>query len=112
MIGIKTMETMITKINSRNLTLFALTCVCFWVAFSRIHSFYVEHVPIGPEGACYNIKYPDFKEHYQIQIFRNDFESKSSMVMISLLNVPTERWSYVYTFSELRMLSPKRMECK
>ena len=69
------------KINLRKCTLAALTCFCFWIAFERVHSFYIESIPVGREGSCFDIKYPDFKEHFQMRIALNDMKRKESIVM-------------------------------
>ena len=100
------------KINLRKCTLAALTFFCFWIALERVHSFYVENVPIGMEGSCFDIRYPDFKDHFQMRIAMNDNVEHKSFVTISLLKDPSEYWTDEYTYFQLRMLNPKKMECQ
>jgi len=100
------------KLNTKKLTLAALTLVCFWIAFERCVGLYQEIIPIGPSGACYDIRYPNFKNHYKMEIIGNDLETHSSFVAITLLNDKSVSWEDQYTFSQLRTINPHRIECK
>ena len=99
------------KINLPKVILASLVGFCFCIAINRIHYFYVESIPIGREGSCYDIKYPDFKEHFQMRIMLNDMKRKESIVMISTYANPNDDWAQDFTFFEQRMLSPKGMKC-
>lgn len=100
------------KLNFRKITVASMVGLCFWVAFERVHDFYVENIPLGYVGDCYDIRYPDFKLHYQMRIADNDNQEHKSFVTISLLNDPTQYWTDQYSYFQLRMLNPKKMECQ
>ena len=99
------------KINSRKLNWSIFACICLIICFEPVHEFYIENIPPGSPGDCFDIKYPNFKEHYQLRILQNDNVEKRSLVNIQLLTDKNVNWDYVHSYLELRMLNLKKMEC-
>jgi|HubBroStandDraft_6_1064221.scaffolds.fasta_scaffold745426_2 hypothetical protein len=107
----KMTEKMINKIN-KNLTLFALTLTCFWVAAERIYSFYITSMPIGSVGDCYSVHYITLEKNWQMKILENDWQNKLSLVEMKLLDENNYIVVGNYSFTQQRQLTPKRIECK
>ena len=99
------------KINVNKTILGSLLGLCFLMSYDRVHEFYVSHVPLGKVGSCYDIKYPNFKPHYQMEIVDNNNKTDNSVVLISRLEPNAEQWAQEFTYFELRLLSPKKMRC-
>ena len=99
------------KVDFRKVVLVSVTSFAFWVAFERVHDFYVENVPIGREGSCFSIKYPGVKDRYEMRIIKNSNEENKSTVILSLIPSSKSSWQDTFTYFQLRMLDPKSMEC-
>jgi hypothetical protein len=100
------------KPNMRKVTLAALVGFCFWIAFEHIHESYIENVPLGFVGECFNIQYPHMRDHFQMRILKNENEDNKSQVEITLIPKADGAWLEDFTYFQQRMLSPKKMECK
>ena len=88
-----------------------LLALFFLVSFDSVRNYYMTATPIGKTNSCYSIHYPDFKQHYQMKIIINNYLTQESTVEIEPDN---KRWvdTETYTYRELRLLEPKKMECK
>ena len=100
------------KINKNKVILASLVGFCFWISVERVHDFYINTFPLGKPGNCYSIKYPELKERFQMKILDNNSEEKMSYVSISLFRDTRSQWLDRYTYLQLRMIDPKRVECK
>lgn len=100
------------KLTIEIITLSVIMLTLSWVGFEKARAFYQENFPLGPSGACYDVRYPDFKTHYKMEIINNDLDDHSSFVALTLLNDKSTFWEDKYSFDQLRMLNPVRMECK
>lgn len=100
------------KPNPRRIILGVMAGLCMYIAFDRCHDFYLNSVPVGAEMSCFDIKYPELKQHLQMRILVNSWQEKGSLVMLKFLPNGNEEWSEQFSFAEQRMLNPKPMDCQ
>lgn len=100
------------KPNPRRVILGVMAGLCMYIAFERCRSFYLENIPVGAELECFDVQFPELKEHMQMRILNNYWQEKRSMVMLKFLPNGNESWSEDFTFAQQRTLNPKKMECQ
>lgn len=100
------------KPNPRRVTLGVMAGLCMYIAFERCRDFYLENIPLGEELTCFDVSFPNDKDHLQMQILINSWQDKDSFVMLKYLPNGNEEWSERYTFAQQRMLNPKKMDCQ
>jgi len=96
---------------ARKITILGLTLVCFGVAAERIRDFYITSLPIGFAGECFDIKFPNFKDHYIMFIINNDMELKQSYVELSRIDGNDAKWRDIFGFEQEKQINAKRMKC-